>query len=169
MPRETMDLMGLEQLCAALAVDVGAHAADATCVVDDGAETTTETAPKTAPALGATYEKRAETRKTARKTKRREEAARKTKRREEAVRRNAERSDLATGLGVMGEAAARAPVGGVKIVVSLTNVGEREDVLAVGAVVEGAASSETPGGLFSTTEALSGGVSPEMVHFDARE
>ena len=84
------------------------------------------------------------------------------------MRRNAE-SDLATGLGVMGEAAARAPVGGVKIVVSLTNVGEREDVLAVGAVVEGAASSETPGGLFSTTEALSGGVSPEMVHFDARE
>ena len=119
-------------------------------------------------ALGATYEKRAETRKTARKTKRREEAARKTKRREEAARRNAE-SDLATGLGVMGEAAARAPVGGVKIVASLTNVGAREDVLAVGAVVEGAASSETPGGLFSTTEALSGGVSPEMVHFDARE
>ena len=39
----------------------------------------------------------------------------------------------------------------------------------MGAVVEGAASSETPGGLFSTTEALSGGVSPEMVHFDARE
>ena len=35
---------------------VGAHAADATCVVDDDAETTTETAPKTAPALGATYE-----------------------------------------------------------------------------------------------------------------
>ena len=34
-PRETMDLMGLEQLCAALAVDVGAHAADAKCVVDD--------------------------------------------------------------------------------------------------------------------------------------
>ena len=32
LPRETMDLMGLEQLCAALAVDVGAHAADATCV-----------------------------------------------------------------------------------------------------------------------------------------
>ena len=158
LPRETMDLMGLEQLCAALAVDVGAHAADATCVVD----------AETAPALGAAYEKRAETRKTARKTKRREEAARKTKRREEAARRNAE-SDLATGLGVMGQAAARAPVGGVKIVASLTNVGAREDVLAVGAVVEGAASSETPGGLFSTTEALSGGVSPEMVHFDARE
>ena len=99
MPRETMDLMGLEQLCAALAVDVGAHAADATCVV------------ATTPSGGARARRRvrnaAETRKTARKTKRREEAARKTKRREEAARRNAE-SDLATGLGAMGQAA-RAP------------------------------------------------------------
>ena len=43
LPRETMDLMGLEQLCAALAVDVGAHAADATCAAD------AETAPAPAP------------------------------------------------------------------------------------------------------------------------
>ena len=213
-----MDLLGLEQLCAALAVDVGAHAADAKCVVD----TTADTIPvPIQAALGAAETKRrrrrepertepepsaassrasvgraTETRRTVgqtvaedttgssaprvedhvstRKTARREEAARYREeaamRREEATARRRAARDLASGLGVMSEAAARRPVRGVKIVMSLTNVREREDVLAVGTVVERAASaSETSGGVFSTTEALSGGVSPEMVHFDARE